>query len=97
MTNSNTNSFLQTNEQSKSDPRTIYIIIFCLVLFLSLITTILIYYFVRYKKKYYFDAAGRKFIVSNNEYSDLSNKMMEIVQFDSKSELEIQVISIFYM
>jgi hypothetical protein len=48
---------------------------------------------VRYKRKYFFDASGRKFIVSTGDYSHLINKIIEIIGFDNKRELEDQVNS----
>lgn len=87
-----TYTYAPQNENEKY--RAFYIVIFCAVLIFSIVTTLLIYYFIRHKKKYYFDAAGRKFIVSTGEYSNLQNKLMEIIQFDNKDSLEKQVIRI---
>ena len=85
-------NFLEMKSQYS---RANYLILFCSVLLLTIIITLCVYYFVRYKKKYYFDAAGRKFIVSDGEHSDLVLKMMEIIQFDNKNLLEEEVISKF--
>ncbi len=83
------------NEEMKSqNNRSNYLILFCSVLILTVIITLCVYYLVRYKKKYYFDAAGRKFIVSNGEHSKLILNTMEIIQFDNKKLLEEAVISI---
>jgi ankyrin repeat protein len=51
----------------------------------------LIYYFVRHKKKYYFDAAGRKFIVSSDQYMNIIYHLMEIIQFDDQELLSKKV------
>jgi hypothetical protein len=86
--------FLAPNNNKDTDnERMIYIVIFCVVLIISIIATFIIYYCVRYKKKYFFDAAGRKFIESTGELSNLINKLMEVIQFDNKEELEQEVIS----
>jgi cbb3-type cytochrome oxidase subunit 3 len=88
-------SFLTKDSPEQTNQRIIYVIVFCAVLLLSIILTLVIYYFVRYKKKYFFDAAGRKFIESTGELSNLENKLMEIIQFDNHEQLEDEVISKF--
>jgi hypothetical protein len=84
---------LNTLLKSFEENRTIYLVVFIAVLVVSIVTTLLIYYFVRYKKKYFFDASGRKFIVSTGEYPNLLNRVREMVQFDNKDELNEQVVS----
>jgi hypothetical protein len=74
--------------------RNIYIAVYLIVLFVSIATTVCIYYFIRHRKKYYFDAAGRKFIVASGEYENLIYKLIELLQFDNKPELEAYVKSI---
>jgi uncharacterized membrane protein len=84
--------FLKEEIKSQNS-RASYLILFGSVLAITVVITLCVYYFVRYKKKYYFDAAGRKFIVSSGEQSKLILKMMEIIQFDNKKLLEEAVIS----
>lgn len=77
------------------DKRSVYLAIFCSLLIFSIITTLVIYYCVRHKKKYYFDAAGRKFIISSGDFENIVNKIRDIIQFDRKDDLEQQVIRKF--
>lgn len=80
------------NTQNDSEKfRSLYVAIFCLILIFSLIFVALIYYFVRHKKKYYFDAAGRKFIVSSDQYINIIYHLMEIIQFDDQELLSKSV------
>ena len=65
-----------------------YFVLFVVFLILSIISTLLIYYFVRYKKKYFFDAAGRKFIVSSGQFANIINKINQTIQFDDRDELK---------
>ncbi len=78
-----------TNDSEKF--RSLYVIIFCLILIFSIIFVMLIYYFVRHKKKYYFDAAGRKFIVSTDNYTNIIYHLMEIIQIDDQELLSKKV------
>jgi ankyrin repeat protein len=82
---------MSTNSENEKY-RSLYVVIFCLILIFSLIFTLLIYYFIRHKKRYYFDASGRKFIVSSDDYSNIIYKLMEIIQFDDRELLEKKVI-----
>jgi hypothetical protein len=91
-----TGLFSEFLEMKSQYGRASYLVLFGSVLLLTIIITLCVYYLVRYKRKYYFDAAGRKFIVSDGEHSDLVLKMMEIIQFDNKYLLEEEVISNFY-
>jgi hypothetical protein len=80
------------NNSENEKYRSLYVVIFCLILVFSIIFTLLIYYFIRHKKRYYFDAAGRKFIVSSDDYLNIIYKLLEIIQFDEKELLEKKVI-----
>jgi hypothetical protein len=84
---------LKTIMNNLEEDRTAYLVVFIVLLIVSILSTLLIYYFVRYKKKYYFDASGRKFIVSTGEYPNLINQLNEIIQLDNKYKLQEQVES----
>jgi hypothetical protein len=84
---------LGTIFKNKEEIRIRYLIMFIVFLILSIISTVLIYYFVRYKKKYFFDASGRKFIVSTGQFANIINKINQTIQFDNRDELRYMVES----
>ena len=82
------------NEDEKQ--RTYFILMFCSILIISLITTLLICYFIRYKKKFYFDAAGRKYIESTGDMKNILLQINEIIQLDDIIKLEQEVVSKYF-
>ncbi len=86
-------TFLPNTTKEINHERMTYIFIFGIVLLVAIIITLIIYYCIRHKKKYFFDAAGRKFIESSGEFSNLINNLMEIIQFDNREKLEEEVNS----
>ena len=82
---------MNKNTSDNEKFRSLYVCIFCLILIFSIIFTILIYYFVRHKKRYYFDAAGRKFIASSDNYTNIIYQLLEIIQFDYQDLLKKKV------
>jgi hypothetical protein len=72
--------------------RSFYLTIFISVLVFTLISTVIVYYLVRYKKKFYFDAAGRKFIVISEDFSNFVNRLSELIKTDDRQALESLVV-----
>lgn len=83
------------HSDSEEAYRSLYLTIYCFVLMFGLVAISMVFYFVRYKKKFYFDAAGRRFIVSEGEHAHTVNKLNEIIQFDNRQHLEDIVNSNF--
>lgn len=84
---------MNISKNEGENQRIFYVLLFCGVLTLSLIITILIYYFIRHKKKTFFDAAGRKLIEFSGDYPDACIKLKEIIENDDIVKLEQEVVS----
>jgi hypothetical protein len=79
---------LKLEDSNHNNYRGTYIAVFCIVLLVSVLSVAAVYYLIRYKKKYYFEAAGRKFIISINDIDELLLIFKDIIIADDKHKFE---------